>query len=489
MPFVPVDIAKCPKCSKSVYAAEERVAGGMKWHKQCFKCGLCNKMLDSTNANTHENELFCKVCHARKYGPKGYGFGGGAGALSMDVGEHLGNTQSVSNRPVSNADKPVPQAPAGEGCPRCGGYVYEAERMLAGGRSWHKKCYKCKDCRKHLDSTNCCEAPDKEIYCKLCYGKKFGPSGYGFGQGAGILQSDALTVSSNAEKMRPSRPDLGVIKATEGQDGCPRCGGAVFAAEQMLARGTVWHKTCFNCKECKRVLDSVLACDGPDRDVYCKLCYAKKFGPKGYGFGAGGAFLMADSIPNGMEMAFKSIDTKTIKAPDGQGCPRCGGCVFAAEMMLSKGQEWHKLCFNCADCHRPLDSVLACDGPDKDIYCKACYGKRFGPKGFGYGHSPTLVCTTGTADVPVEAKQGIKAPEGEGCPRCGFYVYAAEQMISKARIWHKRCFNCGDCHHSLDSTNLNDGPDNEIYCAGCYRRKFGPHGVGYGMGGGALQTF
>lgn len=39
--------------------------------------------------------------------------------------------------------------------------------------------------------------------------------------------------------MRPSRPDLGVIKAVEGQDGCPRCGGAVFAAEQMLARGTV----------------------------------------------------------------------------------------------------------------------------------------------------------------------------------------------------------------------------------------------------------
>jgi hypothetical protein len=29
------------------------------------------------------------VCHARKYGPKGYGFGGGAGCLSMDQGEHL----------------------------------------------------------------------------------------------------------------------------------------------------------------------------------------------------------------------------------------------------------------------------------------------------------------------------------------------------------------------------------------------------------------
>ena len=61
MPFKPVEMAKCPACGKSVYAAEERLAGGFKWHKGCFKCSMCNKMLDSTNNNAKDNVLYCKV--------------------------------------------------------------------------------------------------------------------------------------------------------------------------------------------------------------------------------------------------------------------------------------------------------------------------------------------------------------------------------------------------------------------------------------------
>jgi hypothetical protein len=33
-----------------------------------------------------------------------------------------------------------------------------------------------------------------------------------------------------------------------------------------------------------------------------------------------------------------------------------------------------------------------------------------------------------------ETKAIAKAPEGEGCPRCGGYVYAAEQMLALARV-------------------------------------------------------
>lgn len=90
----------CLKCNRPVYAAEELLAGGNKWHKICFKCNLCNKRLDSVNVNAHENALYCKQCYARKFGPKGYGFGGGAGALSMDIGEHLGNRDTqMTNKP------------------------------------------------------------------------------------------------------------------------------------------------------------------------------------------------------------------------------------------------------------------------------------------------------------------------------------------------------------------------------------------------------
>lgn len=37
---------KCPVCTRSVYMAEEVVAAGQKYHKMCFKCSDCNKMLD-----------------------------------------------------------------------------------------------------------------------------------------------------------------------------------------------------------------------------------------------------------------------------------------------------------------------------------------------------------------------------------------------------------------------------------------------------------
>ncbi len=42
----------------------------------------------SSTVAEHESKLYCKSCHGRSFGPKGYGYGGGAGTLASEAGHH-----------------------------------------------------------------------------------------------------------------------------------------------------------------------------------------------------------------------------------------------------------------------------------------------------------------------------------------------------------------------------------------------------------------
>lgn len=208
----------CPRCSKNVYFAEEKQALGKSWHKLCFVCGNCRKLLDSGNITEHGGEMFCASCYRKNFGPKGYGFGGGSGCLSMDDGknyttnkivdhqaqayvapkimaEQNGKPRTAAAAASSNnggskpttTTKTFPKWGGAEICPRCQKSVFIAELMRGAGQAWHKTCFLCFVCSKRIDSSNMCER-DSEIYCRACYGKNFGPKGFGYGIGAGTLQ-------------------------------------------------------------------------------------------------------------------------------------------------------------------------------------------------------------------------------------------------------------------------------------------------------------
>lgn len=94
-----------------------------------FKC-LTRTLLTSTD------KAFCKSCHGKNFGLHGYGYGQGAGVLSMDFGKSAPSSTAPSAAKAQGTSKfdgkPVGGGP--DDCPRCGKRVYAAEKKLAAGR-------------------------------------------------------------------------------------------------------------------------------------------------------------------------------------------------------------------------------------------------------------------------------------------------------------------------------------------------------------------
>ena len=318
----------------------------------------------------------------------------------------------------------------GQGCPRCKGMVYEAEKVMANeNRSYHRKCASCITCHQKLDSGTLCNGPD-EIYCQNCYSRKFG--------GAGFRNSSAGWVDEESSKnMRPCQNiDTAKLKITNDPESCRKCSGKVYEMERISLSSGIWHKQCFTCTGCNYSMTNTLD-DVFDRDnhLYCRPCLKKL------------NFI-------GKPMTYS--DTKKIPAQNEEDkCPKCEGAVFEAEKLLYNGRLFHQSCFSCSSCTVKLDSLNAYSISGR-VHCKVCYNNN---QALQRPSTP-------------KSMMAIDASDPSACPRCGCKVYEAEKMMSKSRLFHKQCFTCSQCKHTLDYSNCMEGPNSEIYCKTCYVKEY-----------------
>ncbi|XP_076436471.1 uncharacterized protein LOC143275991 [Babylonia areolata] len=57
---------KCQVCQKTAYEQEKVMAGGLPFHKTCFKCSVCKLSLNLNNYAQAEKVVYCKKHYQEK---------------------------------------------------------------------------------------------------------------------------------------------------------------------------------------------------------------------------------------------------------------------------------------------------------------------------------------------------------------------------------------------------------------------------------------
>lgn len=243
---------RCPRCAQSVYQAEEVIGAGQKWHNHCFTCKECNTRLSSTTLTERSGEIYCAPCYAKAFGPKGFGIGGTTVQTGVSVVDYDAKSSGSSSSSSASSS-----AGGKIRCASCG----------ANGQSGKF----CGECGKTLS------APSSS------------PSTSSSSSGSSVSYSSNQTFSNTGSRAEPAKlfgssaSNAGKAQFGSG-DKCGKCGTSVYAAEKVTAAGRSFHESCFKCNGCNTRLNS-LELNDKDGVLFCGACYAKNFGPKGFGIG------------------------------------------------------------------------------------------------------------------------------------------------------------------------------------------------------------
>ncbi|XP_017482563.1 PREDICTED: LIM/homeobox protein Awh [Rhagoletis zephyria] len=131
-------------------------------------------------------------------------------------------------------------------------------------------------------------------------------------------------------------------------------------------------------------------------------------------------------------VAFKNTNDDATEL---RSCAACGEPISDRFFLEVGGCSWHATCLRCCICQCPLDRQQSCFIRERQVYCKADYGKHFGAK----------------------------------CSKCCRGISASD-WVRRARdlVFHLACFACDQCGRQLSTGEQFALIDDRVLCKAHY---------------------
>ncbi|KAG8708499.1 hypothetical protein FRC09_001219 [Ceratobasidium sp. 395] len=400
--------SKCPRCDKTVYAAEQIIGPGRQvYHKFCLKCASCNKRLDSYSLVEHDNQPYCKGCHLREFGTQDLRHQNLA-RTSPPASPSSGGTKSPSSPPSIDAvtgrftagtlrrvsynppltpprtispvtenqetepephSDPVDTAP--ESTPMVTDELEQVENMLAEEAEPIQALGSDTSAPPPLPARSTPSAapalPPRTLPLKNSYNFEYRSSkpNTPTSRFPAPLSPSAIKRGSTGFAALRAGPPSPTRRAGFGADG-------VEIGDSALASSATGDGTP------TRPFPSTPA--GTMRSSASTPVRPLSQTPTG-----GMRPMMTGGGASPIRPMFTGGGAGSPNVFGGRvECPRCAKAVYHAEQVTGPGgRKYHKLCLRCVNCNSSLDSGKLTE-KDGEPMCRNCYSKLHGPQGAGY---------------------------------------------------------------------------------------------------------
>ncbi|CAE6539432.1 unnamed protein product [Rhizoctonia solani] len=409
--------SKCPRCEKTVYAAEQIIGPGRQvYHKFCLKCTSCNKRLDSYSLVEHNQQPYCKPCHVRGFGTRD---------LRHQNLPQTSPPASPSSRNAQPASPPPsidglagrfssPSAPKSQNEPPLTPPRTVSPATEAGeSENFDTENVESNEPQSQPAAPDSSEAPTPDIPEPTK------------GEREGVFPPPSTSLA----RAPALPPRIAPLRSTYNFEYRQKSGiGSRFPAPlspSAIKKGS----TGFAALHAGPPSPTKRTTFGPDSATQSPLT------PSATGSTPIRSIV---STPTGtirqvppivtssaMQSSVSSPARPLVQTPTGMRpmmtggvsnifggrveCPRCAKAVYLAEQVAGPGgRKFHKLCLRCIECNSSLNAGRFTE-KDGEPMCRNCYSKTYGPQGSGYALMVNSLPPPGHHNAMVDTRMSLYA--------------------------------------------------------------------------------